>query len=211
MAAFAADETDEPFPPAPILSAKLRTAHIRQALQVHPELPHRAASAPTPNIPDSSPFGPSDLSHSTPTLPTSTPVSDIRIQTPHRNRSASPIRPYAVMPSASRGKHRSPVGYPLSSTANSPSNYVPTSTPFYPNIPNEARKVLHNPNGGMGVVVSQNGPVGGKRPLIEIEMGGEEPMTPVRPAGRAKRRMRVEDGEDKDKDKERSGRRSGRR
>lgn len=212
MAAFAADETDEPFPPAPIPPTKLRTTQIKQALHSLSELQHRPASAPTPDIPDSSPFGQSEFLHPTPNLPTSTPVSDITIQTPHRIRSLSPIRSYAVMPSANRGKHRSPVRYPLSSATTSPSNFVPTSTTFYPNIPNEARKVLHNANGGMGVVVSQNGAVGAKRPMIEVEMGGEEPVTPVRPLGRAaKRRMRVEDGEEKEKEKEKSGRRSGRR
>jgi len=215
MAAFAADEADDPLPPPPV--AHLNLTKPRTAAQARHALNainlNRAASAPIPELEDT-PAGPSNIRRPMIHPFTITPVSDTSMeQTPPHNPSSSPTRSFAVV---ARGKHWSPMRYIHHHKDPTPSSssttFVPPTTTLHSALPAEARKALPIPD--TGVVPSQSGAVGGKRAMVEVEMTVDEPAARSASGRAAKRRTlgkSEEVGEEREREKERERERPGRR
>ncbi|RSH83818.1 hypothetical protein EHS25_005433 [Saitozyma podzolica] len=229
MAAFAADESDEPPSANPAPPAK-RAPLLRQTLQ---NLHARPASAP----PDTSPAREHKMEEEVSPAGPSRPGPDFRINsfasTPVSTESAPGYQPTpasvssaASSPTAaitgSRQYAPAPIRIsrsPLRYRTDQPSSSFPTST-FNPSLPANVTMPLR----GETQSVAQSIPVGAKRTVVDAEMSEETSATsanpaPVTPSGRrearearaAKRRnvgvavIKQEEGDDRDK------RRNGRR
>jgi len=215
MAAFAAEETDEPSPaaasssaaaPAPAPApAPRRAAAARHALQ-HLNAPPRSASAPVPDHMHT-PSG-----ATTPTIPApqtwqNTPVT-FASSSPSTSASSSAARPALVHSVSNRKVHHSPVR-PSHRVEAATIGHAPQST-FNPSLP-------QLPPAGVPFVTTPSIPIGSKRQILDVEMADETGHTSRATPSRASKRRslgsqlggRGEEANDADKDRDR--RRGGRR
>lgn len=211
MAAFAADETEEPSPAvassstAPPAPAPRRAAAARHALQ-HLNAPPRSASAPVP-----------DHMHAqsgavTPTVPApqtwqNTPVS-FASSSPSTSASSSAARPALVHSISNRKAQHSPVRTSHRVEA-ATLGHAPQST-FNPSLP-------QLPPAGVPFVTTPSIPIGSKRQIVDVEMADESGHAARATPSRASKRRSLgtqlggrsdEAGDgDKDRDRRKGGRR----
>ncbi|KAK1926492.1 hypothetical protein DB88DRAFT_482050 [Papiliotrema laurentii] len=212
MAAFAADELDEPSSAASastsVPPATRRAATVKNALS-HLQAPARSSSAP---VPDHTPH-PGQLhtntapAHSTPQHPGSNSLpSHLWQPTPTSFASSSPStpgpsmsRPPLIQSNSNRGRHRQPSHSPVRTSHRVEAATLghPPSSSFNPTLP-------QLPNAGVPFVSAPgpNIPIGSKRPLLDIEMTDESAAPPRSTPSRSSKRRSMGGSIRKDKERE---------
>jgi hypothetical protein len=212
MAAFAADELDEPSSAASastsVPPATRRAATVKNALS-HLQAPARSSSAP---VPDHTPH-PGQLhtntapAHSTPQHPGSNSLPNHLWQpTPASFASSSPStpgpsmsRPPLIQSNSNRGRHRQPSHSPVRTSHRVEAATLghPPSSSFNPTLP-------QLPNAGVPFVSAPgpNIPIGSKRPLLDIEMTDESAAPPRSTPSRSSKRRSMGGSIRKDKERE---------
>lgn len=188
MAAFAADESDEPSPaasshtPAPV---PRRAAMTKQAI-AHLHAIQRPASAPVQESArhNTDPSGLSTPAASSSAMPNQnwqpTPAS-FAASSPCTSASSSTSRPNLNHASSSRKFHHSPVR--SSHRAESSSAVHPPQSTFNPTLP-------QLPTAGVPFVATTTSgmPIGSKRQLLDVDMTDEAGPTRLTPSRASKRR-----------------------